>query len=104
MAFLDFAAAYFVMRNRPFCLQLMTHLPSTPVSRCGFHQLERTVMNLWMGIAMLAISLMLIVLGRPDRNGVHRRFLRFNAALVLYPPVILVFVALGAAAVIDAIA
>ena len=61
-------------------------------------------MNLWMGIAMLAISLILIVLGRPDRNGVHRRFLRFNAAMVLYPPVILVFVALGAAAVIDSIA
>ena len=61
-------------------------------------------MNLWMGIAMLAISMILIVLGRPARNGVHRPFLRFNAAMVLYPPVILVFVALGAAAVIDAIA
>ena len=61
-------------------------------------------MNLWTGIAMLVIALILIVLGRPNRNGVHRRFLRFNAAMVLYPPVILAFIALGAAAVISSIA
>jgi hypothetical protein len=60
-------------------------------------------MNLWMGIAMLVIALILIVLGRPNRNGFHRRFLRFNAAMVLYPPVILAFIALGAAAVISSI-
>ena len=53
---------------------------------------------------MLVIALILIVLGRPNRNGVHRRFLRFNAAMVLYPPVILAFIALGAAAVISSIA
>ena len=61
-------------------------------------------MNLWTGIAMLVIALILIVLGRPNRNGVHRRFLRFNAAMVLYPPVILAFIALGVAAVIGSIA
>jgi hypothetical protein len=60
-------------------------------------------MNLWTGIAMLAIALALIWLGRPDRNGVHRRFLRFSSAQVLYPPVILAFIALGAAAVISSI-
>lgn len=60
-------------------------------------------MNLWTGIAMLVIGLLLIFFGRPNRNGVHRRFLRFNAAMVLYPPVVLVFIALGAAAVIDAL-
>ena len=58
-------------------------------------------MNLWTGIAMLVIALLLIFFGRPNQNGVHRRFLRFSAAMVLYPPVILVFIALGAAAVID---
>ena len=61
-------------------------------------------MNLWTGIAMLVIALILIVLGRPNSNGVHRRFLRFKPALVLYPPVILAFIALGAAAVISSIA
>jgi hypothetical protein len=60
-------------------------------------------MNLWTGIAMLAIALALIWLGRPDRNGVHRRFLRFSSAQVLYPPAILAFIALGAAAVISSI-
>ena len=60
-------------------------------------------MNLWTGTAMLAIALALIWLGLPDRNGLHRRFLRFSSAQVLYPPVILAFIALGAAAVISSI-
>jgi hypothetical protein len=60
-------------------------------------------MNLWTGIAMLAVALFLIRVGRPDKSGVHPRFLRFNAALVLYPPVILAFTAMGAAAVISSI-
>ena len=34
-------------------------------------------MNLLTGIAMLGIALVLIWLGRPDRSGTHRRFLRF---------------------------
>ena len=60
-------------------------------------------MNLLTGIAMLGIALVLIWLGRPDRSGTHRRFLRFSSAQVLYPPVILAFIALGAAAVISSI-
>ena len=52
---------------------------------------------------MLVIALILIVLGRPNRNGVRRRFLRFNAAMVLYPQYPRV-IALGAAAVISSIA
>ena len=60
-------------------------------------------MNLSTGAAMLAIAGVLIWLGRPDSNGVHRRFLRFSSAQVLYPPVILAFIALGAAAVISSI-
>jgi hypothetical protein len=46
-------------------------------------------MNLWTGIAMLGIAAVLIWIGRPDKAGVHPSFLRFEAALVLYPPVIL---------------
>ena len=60
-------------------------------------------MNLWTGIAMLVIALVLIWVGRPDKAGVHLRFLRFDAALVLYPPVILAFTAMGMAAVISSI-
>ena len=60
-------------------------------------------MNLWTGIAMLVIALVLIWVGRPDKAGVHPSFLRFNAALVLYPPVILAFTAMGMAAVISSI-
>jgi hypothetical protein len=56
-------------------------------------------MNLWTGIAMLVIAMVLIWVGRPDKAGVHPSFLRFDAALVLYPPVILAFTAMGVAAV-----
>ncbi len=57
-------------------------------------------MNLWTGFAMLAIAVGLIWIGRPNKAGTHPSFLRFDAALVLYPPIILAFGALGAAAVI----
>ena len=60
-------------------------------------------MNLWTGIAMLVIALVLIWVGRPNKAGVHPRFLRFDAAPVLYPPVILAFIAMGAAAVISSL-
>lgn len=58
-------------------------------------------MNVWTGIAMLAIAAALIYVGRPDRAGEHPKFLRFDAALVLYPPIILVFIGLGVAALIS---
>lgn len=59
-------------------------------------------MNLWTGIAMLGIAAGLIFIGRP-KAGVHPRFLRFDAALVIYPPIILAFAAMGAAAVIGSL-
>ena len=58
-------------------------------------------MNLWSGIAMLAVALLLIWAGRPNKGGIHPKFLRFEAALVLYPPIIMAFFALGTAAVIS---
>ena len=60
-------------------------------------------MNISTGIAMLVIAFVLIWVGRPNKAGVHPRFLRFDAALVLYPPIILAFFAMGAAAVISSI-
>ena len=58
-------------------------------------------MNLWTGLVMLAVAAILIVIGRPNKAGEHPKFLRFGAALVLYPPFILVFIALGAAGLIS---
>jgi hypothetical protein len=58
-------------------------------------------MNLWTGLVMLTVAVILIVIGRPNKAGEHPKFLRFGAALVLYPPFILVFIALGLAAVIS---
>jgi hypothetical protein len=61
-------------------------------------------MNVWTGITLLLIAGVLIWVGLPNKQGLHPRFLRFNAAMMLYPPLILVFVALGAAAVISGLA
>jgi len=58
-------------------------------------------MSLPLGIALLAVGVLLIWLGLPDRHGVHRRFLRFSSAQVIYPPAILVVIALGSAALIS---
>ena len=58
-------------------------------------------MKLWIGIAALLIGLLLIWKGRPDRSGVHPRFLQFEAALVLYPPLILVFLAFGTVTILS---
>lgn len=58
-------------------------------------------MNMWAGVAMLAIAAILILIGRPNKAGEHPKFLRFSAAVVLYPPIVLVFVSLGAAALIS---
>ena len=55
------------------------------------------------GITMIAVALSLIWFGLPDRDGNSPKMLRFNAALSLYPPVILVFTALGSAAIISSI-
>jgi hypothetical protein len=60
-------------------------------------------MNLYTGIAMLAVAFLLIWVGRPDKAGVHPSFLRFHAALVLYPPIIIVFLALGTAAIVSSL-
>ena len=60
-------------------------------------------MNLWTGTAMLIAAFLLIWAGSPDKSGAHPRFLRFDAAMVLYPPIILACFAMGTAAVISSI-
>jgi hypothetical protein len=54
-------------------------------------------MDVGIGLILLTIAASLIYFGLPDRQGNSPQFLQFNAALVLYPPAILVFLALGVA-------
>lgn len=61
-------------------------------------------MDLIIGIALVAIAIFLVFIGRPNKAGQHPPFLRFEPALVLYPPVVLVFGVMGAAEIITALA
>ena len=58
--------------------------------------------ELWIGVILLVIAAGLIFIGLPDKDGVSPRFLRFDAALVLYPPVIMIFLVGGVAELITA--
>lgn len=49
------------------------------------------------GLALLAIAVILVFVGVPRKDGRHPRFLRFEAAAVLYPPLVLAFFAAGVA-------
>jgi ABC-type transport system involved in multi-copper enzyme maturation permease subunit len=60
--------------------------------------------DLIVGIVLIAIAVFLIYIGRPNKSGQHLRFLRFDAMVVLYPPVILVFAVLGGAEIITMLA
>jgi hypothetical protein len=52
------------------------------------------------GVASLAIAVALLFIGLPNKQGVSPRFLRFEASMVLYPPLVMVFFATGAAELI----
>lgn len=58
-------------------------------------------MGLTVGIALVALAIFLVFIGRPNRAGQHPRFLRFEPALVLYPPVVMVFGVMGASEIIS---
>ena len=58
--------------------------------------------ELWIGIVLLVIGAGLIFIGLPDKDGVSPRFLRFEAAVVLYPPLVMIFLVGGAAELIAA--
>jgi hypothetical protein len=66
-------------------------------------RVKEPTMNLSIGLASLAVGIVLILVGWPDKAGNQRKFLRFSSALVLYPPLILAFLALGLAAVIGSL-
>jgi len=53
------------------------------------------------GLVSLAIGFVLLFLGLP-RGGVSPRFLQFEAAVILYPPIVMVFVAAGVAELLTA--
>jgi hypothetical protein len=60
--------------------------------------------NVLVSAISFALAGVLLFVAMPDRHGVSPRFLRFEAAPILYPPVILVFLAMGAANLISAFA
>jgi hypothetical protein len=53
--------------------------------------------------ALLAIAAVLTFVGLPDKAGNSPRFLRFEAAVLLYPSLVLIFIASGLATLIAAI-
>ena len=63
----------------------------------------KTDIHLLVGVLSIAIAGVLIFIGLPDRSGKHRGFLQFESSLVLFPPVVLVFFAMGMAEVVTAL-
>jgi hypothetical protein len=57
-------------------------------------------MHLAIGVILLAATAVLLFIGLPNRNGDSPRFLQFEAAIVLYPPLIMTTITLGAAELI----
>ena len=58
--------------------------------------------ELWIGVVLLVIATGLIFIGLPDKDGESPRFLQFEAAAVLYPPFIMIFLVGGVAELITA--
>jgi hypothetical protein len=59
--------------------------------------------ELWIGVVLLAVAASLFFIALPDKDGVSPRFLRFDAALGLYPPAIMIFLVGGAAELLTAL-
>jgi hypothetical protein len=55
--------------------------------------------DLSVGVVFLAIGVVLVLIALP-RQGVTPRFLRFDAAAVLYPGVIMIFLTMGVAMIL----
>jgi hypothetical protein len=60
--------------------------------------------NILLCAISFAVAGVLLFIGLPDRHGASPGFLRFDAAPILYPPVILALFAIGAANLISALA
>jgi hypothetical protein len=54
------------------------------------------------GVALCAVGVLLVVIGMP-KKGVSPRFLRFEAASVLYPALVMSFLAFGAGLILRAL-
>ena len=59
--------------------------------------------ELVIGVVLLATAAGLMFVGLPNKAGASPRFLRFEAAIVLYPPVVMVFFAGGIAEIVTAL-
>ena len=60
-------------------------------------------MDLLIGAALLAIGVLLLFLAVPNKNGASPRFLQFEASLVLFPPLVQVFLVGGVAELVTAL-
>jgi hypothetical protein len=47
------------------------------------------------GVVLLAVAALLIVTGLPDKAGESPRHLRFSAAMMIFPPIVLAFLVGG---------
>ena len=59
--------------------------------------------DLLIGAVSLAIAAVLIFLAWPSKSGESPRFLRFQAAPALYPPLVMIFLVAGAAELMKAL-
>ena len=56
--------------------------------------------DLMIGLLLFVIFAVLLLVGLPSKSGVSPGFLQFEAALVLYPPFLMVFLVGGAAEIL----
>jgi hypothetical protein len=70
--------------------------PDNPTARFGSSSQENS-MDFGIGLATIGLAAVLIYFSLPDKEGNSPRFLRFDAAMVLYPPIVLVVGAFGVA-------
>ena len=58
--------------------------------------------ELMSGLILFAIGIVLLYIGMP-KHGVTPRFLQFDASVVVYPPLILIFLAAGTIQILRAL-
>ena len=59
--------------------------------------------DILVGAALIAVAVVLLWIGMPEQNGITPRFLGFEIAPLIYPPLILAIFAIGAANLVSAI-
>jgi hypothetical protein len=66
----------------------------------GYDAVDQMTQDLLIGIVALIAAASLFMVGLPTRHGESPRFLQFYAAPMVYPAIVLIFLALGIAEVI----